>query len=161
MAINLVKYLQSKQDILGSFNDITKAFNICMLSHIPFDWFICHELLANVQFLESYTGKIYNSDHLINKILSKDILTMFPGIGECIPFAPLTHLLFGDKYFVKGLLSKKEQKAIILVLLENYRHDPFRWVKDLNTLLLDLQQYLSLSPTTLMSLQNQGGSHVL
>jgi hypothetical protein len=161
MYMTLLKYLASKKSIIGSIYDTHTAINICMLSHIPLDWLIYDTCMINVQYLESYTGKIHTSQNLMSKILSKDILKRFPGIDEQIPFNHITHLLFGDRYFVKGLLSKKEQRSIILVLLEDYRHDPWRWIKDLNNLLSDLQHYLCLSPTMIMTLKNQGGTQVL
>jgi hypothetical protein len=151
------KHLCDKQSLIGSINDVRQPINILMLSHMTFDWFLCQTSLAHVQYLESYTGRIYCSDELISKILPKDIVISYPDIVKYIPFNTITHLLFGDKHLVKGLLSKKEQRTIILVLLEKYAHDLYRWVRDMNTLFSDLQQYLNISPLTLMTIKNQGG----
>jgi hypothetical protein len=157
----LSKYLLDKSSLVGSIDDPYNNMSIMMLSHIPFDWFISSTCIAHIQYLESYTGNVYSFPKLISKILPKEFIIQYPHIQEYIPFNETTHLLFGDKYFVKGLLTIKQQREIILVLLEKYQHDLFRWIKNVDNLYKDIETYLHISTYALRTLTNQGGNQPL
>jgi hypothetical protein len=84
----------------------TNEYSI-MLSHVYCDFHIINHR-PDMKLLESYTGEILNPSDLGNKIF---------GTPD-VPFFPETHLLLGDKHYVKPLMVRNDKKAVIQTAID-------------------------------------------
>lgn len=75
---------------------------IIMLSHVYSDFHIV-STRPDVKLLESYTGDTVPPGELGVKVFGTDI----------VPFYPETHLLLGDKHYVKPLMVRNDKKLVI------------------------------------------------
>ena len=75
--------------------------SIYMVSHCAIDYHICEHYPA-FQLVESYTGNVLDKQQLGNKV--------FKQID--IPFCRSTHILLGDKDYIKSLLGIVEKRKI-------------------------------------------------
>ena len=79
-----------------------KYRKVLLISHIPLD-FDLYTRFAEFTLLESYTGSLKSVKQFGKKVFN----------DENIPFNKYTHLLFGDKWYLKSLLSRKEKQTIL------------------------------------------------
>lgn len=72
-----------------------------MISHVPSDFHLANTFRA-FSLLESYTGAIKTAKEFGKKVFG----------DEALPFNKYTHLLFGDKWYLKSPLDAKTKKSI-------------------------------------------------
>ena len=75
---------------------------VLLISHIPLD-FDLYTRFAEFTLLESYTGNLKSVRQFGKKVFN----------NENIPFNKYTHLLFGDKWYLKSPLSRKDKQNIL------------------------------------------------
>ena len=75
---------------------------VLLISHIPLD-FDLYTRFAEFTLLESYTGSLKSVKQFGKKVFN----------NENIPFNKYTHLLFGDKWYLKSPLSRKDKQNIL------------------------------------------------
>lgn len=73
-----------------------------IISHIPMDFHL-YRTFNDFTLLESYTGNFKTVKQFGKKVFGNDI----------IPFNKYTHLIFGDKWYVKTQVDGKTKKAIM------------------------------------------------
>ena len=93
---------------------------VLMISHIPLDY---HIPSIELIIIDTFTGNYWNRGSLGIKIFK----------SEFIIFNKVTHLLFGDKHFIKPLLNKKEKKELMNAILHTRKVwrevDYLKWLK--------------------------------
>ena len=108
---------------------------VLLISHIPLD-FDLYTRFAEFTLLESYTGNLKSVRQFGKKVFN----------NENIPFNKYTHLLFGDKWYLKSPLSRKD-KQNILVQAEK-EHWFIISLKDMRTKLINILPNLTSWFTT-------------
>lgn len=73
-----------------------------MISHVPLDFHL-YKVFNDFTILESYTGKFKTHKDFGSKVFG----------DSNIPFNKYTHLLLGDKWYLKSLLDNKTKKSLI------------------------------------------------
>ena len=81
-----------------------KSVTVHMISHCPIDWHIARMGRIGILY-RSYTGVAVNmTPTKLGKVVFDD---------ERVPFYPVTHVLLGDKSFIKGLYVRDFRKTFI------------------------------------------------
>ena len=75
---------------------------VLLISHIPLD-FDLYTRFTEFTLLESYTGNLKNVKQFGKKVFNNEI----------VPFNKYTHLLFGDKWYLKSPLSLKDKRNVL------------------------------------------------
>ena len=75
---------------------------VLMISHVPLDFHLCTIFNKNFSILESYTGVIKTPNQFGKKVFNTDV----------IPFTKYTHLLYGDKYYLKPLINTSTKRQV-------------------------------------------------
>lgn len=86
---------------LYQYQDGLRFRNTLMVSHVPLDFHL-YRVVKGFTILESYTGALKNIKQLGKKVFSDEI----------IPFNKYTHLLLGDKWYMKPLLDTKTKRML-------------------------------------------------
>jgi hypothetical protein len=73
-----------------------------MISHVPIDFHV-HKYVGTFVILESFTGTFKTVKQLGKKVFS----------SEYVPFNKYTHLLLGDKWYLKSLVDHATKKKIL------------------------------------------------
>jgi hypothetical protein len=130
-----------------------------MFSYIPFDWLIANECNIYFRYIESFSGSIYKFEELSKKLITSKLkqLIKYTDFDQYIPFSEITHVLFGDKHFVKGLLSIDQQKQLINFLFEYHHDDKYIWIKHPETMVEDVSQLFKISSLLMYMIKNQQG----
>ena len=87
-------------DLLKQFSGIQYRKTL-MISHVPLDFHL-YRIFNEFTILESYTGALKTQKALGKKVFQ----------DESIPFNKYTHLLLGDKWYLKQLVDNKTKKLI-------------------------------------------------
>lgn len=82
--------------------DSVRYRKVLMISHVPLDFHLYRIFGKNFSILESYTGAIKVQKQFGKKVFNNDV----------VPFSKYTHLLYGDKYYLKSLIPIKVKKQI-------------------------------------------------
>lgn len=85
---------------------------IHMISHMPIDYHTPKYGGRSGTLYRSHTGAVVP---MTPAELGKSVFK-----EPELPFYPLTHILFGDKYLIKGCLGKKEKQLIINAAKQNH-----------------------------------------
>lgn len=101
---------QMKSPSYVGLAEVLKTFarydvDLHLISHMPLDYHVTGYSGRKGFLYRSHTGEVVKltpSD--LSKVVFKE---------ESVPFYPATHVLFGDKYLVKGCLSTKEKNRFI------------------------------------------------
>jgi hypothetical protein len=160
---SIVDFLKSslvkEQETIGSIADHSKKYKALMLSHISFDWFLAFESgFIEFNFIESYTGKIYDINGLSKKLLEPKLRKIYPNFSEYLPFTKITHVLFGDVNLVKGALTYERKVKLIDYFYKTYPCDLYIWKNDPSILYSDVHKLFQLPQTILKFLTNEGGT---
>lgn len=83
-----------------------------LISHMPLDYHIKFYSGRDGILYRSHTGEMVQ---LTSEALSKTVFK-----EPSLPFYPVTHVLLGDKYLVKGCLPKKERDRFIELAKANH-----------------------------------------
>lgn len=75
---------------------------VLMISHVPSDFHLYRVFSKGFNILESYTGAIKVPNQFGKKVFNNDV----------IPFTKYTHLLYGDKYYLKSLITAKQKREL-------------------------------------------------
>ena len=75
---------------------------VLMVSHVPADFHL-YRFFNDFTILESYTGALKEHKQLGKKVFK----------NEALPFNKYTHLLLGDKWYMKSLIKPKDKSKII------------------------------------------------
>lgn len=97
------KYWPHKElvhDVNDKFSDVLFR-NTLLVSHVPSD-FHMYKMFKNFAILESYTGAFKQHGDLGKKVFG----------DPAVPFNKYTHILLGDKWYVKQQVDQKTKKAI-------------------------------------------------
>lgn len=90
--------------------EVIKSFSMAstpirLISHMPLDYHVANYAGREGWLYRSHTGEIVKlSPSELGRIVFKN---------TDIPFYPVTHILFGDKYLVKGSLNKKDRDKFV------------------------------------------------
>lgn len=96
-------------EVLNGFARYDIPFHL--ISHMPLDYHVTNYSSRRGYLYRSHTGEICELGPSLGK-------TVF---GESsVPFYPLTHVLLGDKYLVKGCLTPKDKKRFIELARDNH-----------------------------------------
>lgn len=74
---------------------------VLMVSHVPLDFHL-YRVFSDFSILESYTGAIKQQKQFGKKVFG----------DEVFPFNKYTHLLFGDKWYLKPLVKSSVRKMM-------------------------------------------------
>ena len=84
---------------------VQKDVPLLMLSHMPMDYHVCTGTGRPGFLFRSHTGaKVKLDPSTLAPVVFKN---------TDVPFYPITHVLLGDKYLVKGVLEKDEKKRFM------------------------------------------------
>ena len=86
---------------LAKITDGLQFRKMLMISHVPIDFHV-YRTFQEFNLLESYTGTIKNIKMLGPKVFKDDN----------IPFNKYTHLLLGDKWYMKSLIDRKQHNRV-------------------------------------------------
>ena len=92
------------RDLVRDISTVKKGIQyskVLLVSHVPSD-FHMYRTFNDFTILESYTGALKNKQQLGKKVFQNDV----------IPFNKYTHLLFGDKWYIGGLLDSKGKREM-------------------------------------------------
>ena len=92
------------KDLLKDLNQPIKGLafrKTLMISHVPLDFHL-YRTFKDFSILESYTGEIKVPKQLGKKVFN----------NEDVPFNKYTHLLYGDKYYLKSQLDIKRKRML-------------------------------------------------
>lgn len=89
------------KDLVHNFSGIPFK-KVLMISHVPLD-FQLYRTFTDFTILESYTGVFKTAKQFGKKVFG----------NENLPFNKYTHLLFGDKWYIKPLAEHKVRKLIL------------------------------------------------
>ena len=87
-------------DLMKSYSGISMRRTL-MISHVPLDFHL-YRIFKNFMLLESYTGKIKGPKEFGRKVFK----------NEKIPFNKYTHLLLGDKWYMRQQVDLRTKRAI-------------------------------------------------
>jgi len=98
--------LKGKYPSYIELNQIFKSFGllkrILIFSKCPIDFHLL-QFIRGLELVESFTGKIKKASELGQKVLKQEI-----------PLSPETHIIFGDKEYLKpGIVEKEKRQRII------------------------------------------------
>lgn len=82
--------------------DAVRYRKVLMISHVPSDFHLYRVFGRDFNILESYTGAIKNQKQFGKKVFGND----------AVPFLKYTHLLYGDKYYLKAQVPIKTKRQI-------------------------------------------------
>lgn len=88
------------KELVGIHSDIRYRKTL-MVSHVPLDFHL-YRTFNDFNILESYTGTIKNP-----KLFGKKVFG-----DEAFPFNKYTHLLLGDKWYLKSLITPAAKKQL-------------------------------------------------
>lgn len=89
------------------FDDLCRKFeglgfrDALMISHVPIDFHL-YKYFKSFLILESYTGALKNVKQFGKKVFG----------DESIPFNKYTHLLFGDKWYLKSYTKASDKRRL-------------------------------------------------
>ena len=89
------------KDLIHNFQGVP-FMKALMISHIPLDFHL-YRTFSDFTILESYTGAFKTQKQFGKKVFG----------NENLPFNKYTHLLFGDKWYIKPLVEHKTRKLIL------------------------------------------------
>lgn len=87
---------------LSSRIEMLRYRKVLMISHVPLDFHLYRLFSKGFNILESYTGAIKSPNQFGQKVFNNDV----------IPFTKYTHLLYGDKYYLKSLITTKQKREL-------------------------------------------------
>lgn len=85
--------------------------NLHLISHMPLDYHVANYSGRRGYLYRSHTGAICQLGPSLGKVVFGE---------EDVPFYPLTHVLLGDKYLIKGCLSTKDKHRFIQDARDNH-----------------------------------------
>lgn len=98
---NVWPHKELVKDLVHNFSGVPFKKTL-MISHVPLD-FQLYRTFNDFTILESYTG-VFKTIRQFGKKVFGD---------ENLPFNKYTHLLFGDKWYIKPLVERKVRKLIL------------------------------------------------
>jgi hypothetical protein len=162
IAVRLYEKLVSVRDIIGSLDDPYNYIKILMLSNISLDWLLAFESkFADINFIESFTGKINHIQDLSKKLIHPKFKKKFPEIHKYIPFTDITHTLFGDHVIVTGLLSLKQQEQLFNIFIQECKNNLYAWVNEPNLLYESVHKHFDIPLAAISCVNVQGGNIAL
>lgn len=96
-------------EVLGGF--ARYDVNLHLISHMPLDYHVANYSGRRGYLYRSHTGAVCELGPSLGKVVFGE---------ESVPFYPLTHVLLGDKYLIKGCLSTKDKHKFIELAKENH-----------------------------------------
>lgn len=93
-------HVELLRDLMKS-RDGMRFSNTLMISHVPLDFHL-YKSVQTLTILESFTGKLK-----IRKDWGRKVFN-----DEVFPFNKYTHLLLGDKWYLKSLVDSKTRKKL-------------------------------------------------
>ena len=118
-------------DVLSSFARYN--VDIHLISHMPLDYHVTHYSGRKGFLYRSHTGEIVKLDPAyLGKTVFKE---------PDVPFYPVTHVLLGDKYLIKGCLPRKERDRFIDLCKTNH------WNVRTNDYIVDKIRSYNFTPT--------------
>ena len=98
------------REVIGTF--VQENVPILLISHMPLDYHVCTGTGRQGTLFRSHTGaKVKLSPSDLAPVVFKNTE---------VPFYPITHVLLGDKYLIKGVLEKQE-KSRFMELMKSER----------------------------------------
>lgn len=92
---------------------VQKDVPLLMISHMPMDYHSCTGTGRNGLLFRSHTGaKVKMTPSDLAPVVFKN---------NDVPFYPITHVLLGDKYLIKGTLVDRAEKARFMELCKSER----------------------------------------
>lgn len=91
-----------QKDVAGNIENAMFS-DVLMISHVPLDFHL-YRYFKNFTILESYTGALKQRNQLGKKVFGEDLF----------PFNKYTHLLLGDKWYLKTSVTIKMRNQMKL-----------------------------------------------
>lgn len=86
---------------LTRYKDRIRFRKVLMVSHVPLDFHLCRAF-RDFTIMESYTGNLKTLPDFGRKVFQ----------DENVPFNKYTHLLLGDKWYLKSLIPSKSKREL-------------------------------------------------